>query len=79
MTEYTLVAVPDVFLPGGEIRHWTPDHTILRDRRRAIWEEARHIGEIVSTEGRSLTAAEARRWNQLMAEIAVIDGRLAHF
>ncbi len=48
----------------------------LRDRRKAIWDEAQWLAECVSREDRMFTAGECTRWGWLANEIAMLDSRI---
>lgn len=68
--DYRLVAVPDVFLPGGGVRRGILQLSArerLQEARRMIWAEASLVAQGAAAAGRPMTGPETAEYNMLAA------------
>ena len=69
-SDYRLVAVPDVFLPGGGVRRGSLMMTAkqrMEEARRMIWDEAGLVSRGAVAEGRPMTGPEKAEYAMLTA------------
>lgn len=76
---YKIVAVPDVFLPDGTVQCGPVPVSVLRDRRRYLWDQAAQVCAVAAAEKRVLTEDEASCWDLLSAEMMELDIRIAMY
>lgn len=76
---YKIVAVPDVIRPDGTVQCGPVPVSVLRDRRRYLWDQSVQLCEIAAAGKRVLTKDEVSCWDLLSAEITELDIRIAMY